>query len=269
MKTRSPRIRRAARHRPPARRARRRRLQPGVDRPAASATSSIGWRRGRGHARRDLRPAARVPLRRAGQHDRDAARATTRRGACRSTRSTARRASRPPRCCAASTCWSSTCRTSARASTPTSTRWPTACAPAARHGVPVIVCDRPNPIGGVDVEGAALVPGFESFVGQFPIPMRHGMTIGELARLFNEHFGIGADLEVVTMEGWRRDDVRRRDRAAVGDAVAEHADARHRDRLSGHGAVRRHECSRRGAARRGRSSWSARRGSTPSALPTR
>ena len=63
----------------------------------------------------------------------------------------------------------------------------------ARHGVPVIVCDRPNPIGGVDVEGEALVPGFESFVGQFPIPMRHGMTIGELARLFNEHFGLGAD----------------------------------------------------------------------------
>ncbi|HKE83551.1 MAG TPA: DUF1343 domain-containing protein [Vicinamibacterales bacterium] len=74
-----------------------------------------------------------------------------------------------------------------------------------RHGVPVIICDRPNPIGGVDVEGATLVPGFESFVGQFPIPMRHGMTIGELARLFNEHFAIGAQLEVVMMEGWRRD----------------------------------------------------------------
>jgi len=74
-----------------------------------------------------------------------------------------------------------------------------------RHGVPVIICDRPNPIGGVDVEGAALVPGFESFVGQFAVPMRHGMTIGELARLFNEHFAIGAQLEVVTMEGWRRD----------------------------------------------------------------
>jgi uncharacterized protein YbbC (DUF1343 family) len=75
----------------------------------------------------------------------------------------------------------------------------------ARHGVPVIVCDRPNPINGVDVEGAALVPGFESFVGQFPIPMRHGMTIGELARLFNAHFAIGAELEVVKMEGWRRE----------------------------------------------------------------
>ena len=75
----------------------------------------------------------------------------------------------------------------------------------ARHRIPVIVCDRPNPIGGVDVEGARLVPGFESFVGQFPIPMRHGMTIGELARLFNEVYSIGAQLEVVTMEGWRRD----------------------------------------------------------------
>ena len=75
----------------------------------------------------------------------------------------------------------------------------------ATHGVTAIVCDRPNPIGGADVEGASLVPGFESFVGLFPIPMRHGMTIGELATLFNERFGIGARLEVVRMEGWSRD----------------------------------------------------------------
>jgi uncharacterized protein YbbC (DUF1343 family) len=76
---------------------------------------------------------------------------------------------------------------------------------ARRHGVKVIVCDRPNPIDGVDVEGMVLVPGFESFVGMYPIPMRHGMTIAEVARLFNEQFGIGAELEVVTMEGWRRE----------------------------------------------------------------
>src|SRR5213593_4834282 len=76
---------------------------------------------------------------------------------------------------------------------------------ARRHGVRVIVCDRPNPIDGVDVEGMVLVPGFESFVGMYPIPMRHGMTIAELARLFNDRFGIGADLEIVEMEGWRRD----------------------------------------------------------------
>jgi uncharacterized protein YbbC (DUF1343 family) len=80
------------------------------------------------------------------------------------------------------------------------------CLKAARaHGLKVIVCDRPNPIGGAQVEGMVLVPGFESFVGMFPIPMRHGMTIGEIARLFNEHFGIGADLEVIPMEGWRRE----------------------------------------------------------------
>ena len=75
---------------------------------------------------------------------------------------------------------------------------------AARHGVRVIVCDRPNPIGGTRVEGARLEPGWESFVGQCPIPMRHGMTIGELARLFNDAFGIGAPLDVVAMEGWIR-----------------------------------------------------------------
>src|SRR5437762_10673064 len=75
---------------------------------------------------------------------------------------------------------------------------------ARRHNVKIIVCDRPNPIGGMAVEGPMLERGFESFVGMYPIPMRHGMTMGELARLFNEHFGIGADLEVMTMEGWDR-----------------------------------------------------------------
>jgi uncharacterized protein YbbC (DUF1343 family) len=80
------------------------------------------------------------------------------------------------------------------------------CLRAARtHGVKVVVCDRPNPIGGVAVEGPMLERGFESFVGLYPIPMRHGMTIGELARLFNEHFEIGADLQVIAMSGWRRD----------------------------------------------------------------
>jgi hypothetical protein len=54
------------------------------------------------------------------------------------------------------------------------------------------------------VEGALLTHGFESFVGLFPIPMRHGMTIAELARLFNEEFGLGAQLEVIRLEGWER-----------------------------------------------------------------
>jgi uncharacterized protein YbbC (DUF1343 family) len=75
---------------------------------------------------------------------------------------------------------------------------------AARHGIPVVVCDRPNPIGGDEVEGERLQAPWTSFVGQFPIPMRHGMTIGELARLFNGEYGIGADLTVIPLEGWRR-----------------------------------------------------------------
>jgi uncharacterized protein YbbC (DUF1343 family) len=74
----------------------------------------------------------------------------------------------------------------------------------AKHKVNIIVCDRPNPIGGVEVEGPMLVPGNESFVGQFPIPMRHGMTIGELATFFNEYFEIKAPLQVIPMAGWNR-----------------------------------------------------------------
>ena len=76
---------------------------------------------------------------------------------------------------------------------------------ASRHGVRVVVCDRPNPIGGVQVEGATLREPWTSFVGQFPIPLRHGMTIGELARLFNDAFGLGSALDVVMLEGWRRE----------------------------------------------------------------
>jgi uncharacterized protein YbbC (DUF1343 family) len=75
---------------------------------------------------------------------------------------------------------------------------------ARRHGKQVIVLDRPNPIGGERVEGNCLSPAFASFVGRYPIPMRHGLTIGELARLFNEAFGIGCDLAIVPMSGWRR-----------------------------------------------------------------
>jgi len=76
---------------------------------------------------------------------------------------------------------------------------------AARHGVRVVVCDRPNPIGGIDVEGSLLNPNWSSFVGQYPIPLRHGLTIGELARLFNDEFGIGCALDVVALDGWRRE----------------------------------------------------------------
>ena len=76
---------------------------------------------------------------------------------------------------------------------------------ARRLGKRVIVCDRPNPIGGLGLEGNILDPEFESFVGQFPLPTRHGMTACELSKMFNEHWGIGCDLEVLTMEGWSRE----------------------------------------------------------------
>jgi uncharacterized protein YbbC (DUF1343 family) len=75
---------------------------------------------------------------------------------------------------------------------------------ARKHGVRVIVCDRPNPIDGDDIEGPTLDPDYTSFVGQFAIPMRHGLTIGEAARLFNDHFGINAAVDVVPMDGWKR-----------------------------------------------------------------
>ncbi len=76
---------------------------------------------------------------------------------------------------------------------------------AKKYGKKVIVCDRPNPINGQRTEGVVLDPAFASFVGQYAIATRHGMTAGELARMFNEHFGIGCDLQVVRMSGWSRD----------------------------------------------------------------
>ena len=75
---------------------------------------------------------------------------------------------------------------------------------AAKKNIPFVVLDRPNPIGGEIVEGALLDPAFASFVGMYPIPARHGMTVGELATLFNRRYGIGADLTVVRVENWRR-----------------------------------------------------------------
>jgi uncharacterized protein YbbC (DUF1343 family) len=68
----------------------------------------------------------------------------------------------------------------------------------------VVVLDRPNPINGLAVEGNRLKPDWRSFVGRYSLPMRHAMTIGELAQLFNERFQIGCELEVMAMQGWRR-----------------------------------------------------------------
>lgn len=77
-------------------------------------------------------------------------------------------------------------------------------AAAGRHGRAVMVLDRPNPINGLAIEGSLVAPGLESFIGIAPIPVRHGMTTGELARFFNTEYNLGADLTVVGMAGWRR-----------------------------------------------------------------
>ncbi|MBK9163761.1 MAG: DUF1343 domain-containing protein [Acidobacteria bacterium] len=76
---------------------------------------------------------------------------------------------------------------------------------AKKFGKRVVVCDRPNPINGNNIDGNVTEDAFTSFVGQYALPTRHGMTIGELAQMFNDYFGIGCDLVVVNMQGWRRE----------------------------------------------------------------
>ncbi len=76
---------------------------------------------------------------------------------------------------------------------------------AGRVGTQILVLDRPNPIDGVTVEGNRVQPGYESFVGAFPLAVRHGMTMGELARFFQRHCEVACELEVVPCEGWRRE----------------------------------------------------------------
>jgi len=76
---------------------------------------------------------------------------------------------------------------------------------AGTAGIPFVVLDRPNPIGGLAVQGNVLDPAFSSFIGRYPIPMRHGMTPGELARLFRSAFGVEVDLHVAPLDGWSRE----------------------------------------------------------------
>jgi len=75
---------------------------------------------------------------------------------------------------------------------------------AAKHGKSVWVLDRPNPAGR-PVEGLTLRPGWESFVGAGPMPMRHGLTLGEMGHWFVDHFGLDVDYRVIAMEGWEPD----------------------------------------------------------------
>ncbi|WP_376776471.1 exo-beta-N-acetylmuramidase NamZ family protein [Bacillus stratosphericus] len=75
---------------------------------------------------------------------------------------------------------------------------------AKENDIPFVVLDRPNPIGGLKVEGPVLEPEQTSFVGLYPIPLRHGMTTGELAHMFNKEFHIYADVTVIKMKNWKR-----------------------------------------------------------------
>jgi len=75
---------------------------------------------------------------------------------------------------------------------------------AAEEDVAFVVLDRPNPIDGIHVQGNVLDPEFSSFIGMFPVPMRHGMTPGELARMHRSRAGLDVDLSVVPADGWRR-----------------------------------------------------------------
>ena len=75
----------------------------------------------------------------------------------------------------------------------------------AKRNLPLVVLDRPNPLGGIMIEGPLLEPEYSSFVGELSIPMRHGLTIGEAALLMNKELNIQADLEVISLKGWTRD----------------------------------------------------------------
>tara|TARA_B100000809_G_scaffold230161_1_gene244271 strand:- start:702 stop:1979 length:1278 start_codon:yes stop_codon:yes gene_type:complete len=75
---------------------------------------------------------------------------------------------------------------------------------AGEQDIPFIVLDRPNPVRGDVVQGNVLKPGYETFVGMYPVPMRHGMTAGELAQLYVGEFGLEVELHVVPLDGWTR-----------------------------------------------------------------
>ena len=109
---------------------------------------------------------------------------------------------------------------------------------AARKGIPFVVLDRPNPIGGEIVEGALLDPAFKSFVGMYPIPARHGMTVGELATFFNKEFGIGVGADRCAHGELAPRAMVRRHRSSVAESLTESQIAGRLEQLSGHGLLR-------------------------------
>ncbi len=131
---------------------------------------------------------------------------------------------------------------------------------AAEHGKSVWVLDRPNPAGR-PVEGLTLRPGWESFVGAGPMPMRHGLTLGELGRWFVDHFKLDVDYRVIEMEGWqpgRGAGLRLAARAGLDQPEPQCRQPQHGARLCRHGDARRHDAERGQGHDPRRSSCSAR-----------
>ena len=114
---------------------------------------------------------------------------------------------------------------------------------AAEHGKSVWVLDRPNPAGR-PIEGLTLRAGWESFVGAGPMPMRHGLTLGELGRWFVDHFKLDVDYRVIEMEGWRAGrgaGLRLAAGAGVDQPEPQRRQPQHGARLCRHGDARRHD----------------------------
>ena len=95
---------------------------------------------------------------------------------------------------------------------------------ASQRGIPFIVLDRPNPISGLSVEGPVLEAGFESFVGIYPLPVRYGLTSGELARMLNVEANLSVDLRIVPVEGWNRDQWYDQLNPGVDSTLTQHSD---------------------------------------------
>ena len=111
----------------------------------------------------------------------------------------------------------------------------------ARAGKPIVVLDRINPIGGRTVQGTLLDERFHSFVGEYAVPTRYGLTIGEFARFVKDHLKLDVDLTVVPLTGWEARHAVGGHRRGVGAAVAQHSHAAHRACLHWNLHLRGHE----------------------------